>query len=103
MRNLFHWDSTNLTDGVRAVLKEASPLTYVQPGLPPFLILQGSADKTVPAGQSLAFQQKLQAAGGECGMILIPEGQHRIADWVKMDPAWQGKLIAWLNEKLAAK
>ncbi len=103
MRNLFHWDSTNLTDGVRAVLKEASPLTYVQPGLPPFLILQGSADKTVPAGQSLAFQQKLQAAGGECGMILIPEGQHRIADWVKMDPAWQGKLIAWLNEKLASK
>ncbi len=103
MTNLFNYDSTNLTDSVRAVLKENSPLTYVKPGLPPFLILQGSADKTVPANQSLAFQEKLKAAGVDCGLILIPEGQHRINDWKKFDPAWQGKLIAWLDEKLAAK
>jgi acetyl esterase/lipase len=103
MRNLFNCDSTNLTDSVRAVLKENSPLTYVKPGLPPFLIIQGSADKTVPAGQSLAFQEKLKAAGVDCDLIMIPEGQHRIADWKKFDPAWQGKLISWLNEKLAAK
>ena len=103
MRNLFNCDSTNLTDRVRAILKENSPLTYVQPGLPPFLIIQGSADKTVPAGQSLAFQAKLQAAGVDCDLIMIPQGQHRISDWVKFDPAWQRKLIAWLNEKLAVK
>ncbi len=103
MRNLFNYDSTNLTDSVRAVLKENSPLTYVQPGLPPFLIIQGSADKTVPANQSLAFLEKLKAAGVDCDLIMIPEGQHRIADWTKFDPAWQGKLIAWLNEKLAVK
>ena len=103
MRNLFNCDSTNLTDSVRAVLKEYSPLTYVQPGLPPFLIIQGSADKTVPAGQSLAFQEKLKAAGVDCDLIMIPEGQHRIADWVNFDPDWQGKLISWLNEKLAVK
>ena len=103
MRNLFNYDSTNLTERVRAVLKQNSPLTYVKPGLPPFLIIQGSADKTVPANQSLAFQEKLQAAGVDCELISIPEGQHRIADWEKFDPAWQGKLIAWLNEKLAVK
>jgi pectinesterase len=103
MRNLFNCDSTNLTDSVRAMLKENSPLTYIKPGLPPFLIIQGSADKTVPAGQSLAFQEKLKAAGVDCDLIMIPEGQHRISDWAKFDPAWQGKLISWLNEKLAAK
>jgi dipeptidyl aminopeptidase/acylaminoacyl peptidase len=103
MRNLFGCESSNLTDSVRAVLKENSPLTYVQPGLPPFLIVQGSADKTVPAGQSLAFQEKLKSAGVNCDLIMIPEGQHRIADWVKFDPAWQGKLISWFNEKLAVK
>jgi len=100
MRNLFNCDATNLTARVRAMLKENSPLTYVKPGLPPFLIIQGSADKTVPANQSLAFQEKLKAAGGECDLIMISEGQHRIADWTKFDPAWQTKLVAWLNEKL---
>ena len=103
MKNLFGLDTTNITHDVRKVLKQNSPLTYVQPGLPPFLIVQGSADKTVPVNQSLAFQEKLKAAGVSCNMIVIPEAQHRIADWKKFDPEWQGKLMAWLNEKLAVK
>jgi alpha-L-fucosidase 2 len=103
MKALFNYDTTNLTDSARVVLKENSPSTYVKPGLPPFLIIQGSADKTVPAEQSLAFQKKLSAAGVGCDLILIPEGQHRIADWIQFDPQWQGKLISWLNEKLAVK
>ena len=102
MKALFNLESTNLTESVRAVLKENSPVTYIKPGLPPFIILQGSADKTVPAEQSQAFQKKLQAAGVSCDMITIPEGQHRIADWNHFDPDWQSKLVAWLNEKLAA-
>ena len=102
MRNLFGYEATNLTDSVRAVLRENSPLTYVQPGLPPFLILQGSADKTVPAGQSLAFQEKLKAAGVKCDLIMIPEGQHRIADWKKFEPEWQGTLVKWLEQQLSA-
>ena len=97
------YSTTNITDEVRAVLKKNSPLTYVHSGLPPFLIVQGSADKTVPAPQSLAFQKKLQAAGDVCDLIMIPEGQHRIADWKKFDPDWQQKLIGWLNKKLAPK
>jgi pectinesterase len=103
MRNLFGYETTNITDAVRVVLKENSPLTHVKPGLPPFLVIQGSADKTVPAGQSLAFQEKLKAAGVTCDLILIPEGQHRINDWKKFTPDWQQRLVAWLNEKLAAK
>jgi len=101
MRNLFGLDSTNLTDEVRSGLRRNSPLTYVHPGLPPFLIVQGSADKTVPASQSLAFQEKLKAAGVVCDLILIPEGQHRLADWRNFDPGWQGKVAAWLAQKLA--
>ena len=103
MKNLFSLDSTNLTDRVRVVLKENSPLTYVKPGLPPFLVVQGSADKTVPAGQSLAFQKELKAAGVTCDLIMIPEGQHRINDWKKFTPGWQNQLVSWLNEKLTAK
>ncbi|MEI6077415.1 MAG: pectinesterase family protein [Verrucomicrobiota bacterium] len=103
MQNLFRCESTNLTEYVRATLRENSPSTYVRPGLPPFLLIQGSADKTVPAAQSLAFHEKLKSAKVDSEMILIPEGQHRIADWAKFDPDWVAKLIAWLNVKLAAK
>ena len=103
MKALFGWDTTNITDEVRAVLKENSPLTYVKPGLPPFLIIQGSADKTVPAEQSLAFQKALRAAGVTCDVILIPGGQHRIRDWKNFTPDWQQQLVNWLNEKLVAK
>lgn len=101
MRNLFGFDATNITDDVRAVLRKNSPVTYAKSGLPPFLIVQGSADKTVPENQSLAFQEKLKAAGVTCDMILIHEGQHRIADWKKFTPGWQEQVAAWLNEKLA--
>ena len=103
MRNLFNCDSTNLTDDVRAVLKKNSPLTYVQPGLPPFLLINGSEDKTVPFGQTQKFFNALKAANVDCELIAIPDGQHRIADWERFYPAWQEKLIAWLNEKLATK
>ena len=68
-----------------------------------FVAADGSADKTVSAGQSLAFQEKLTAAGVDCDLIVIPEGQHRISDWGKFDPTWQGKLVSWLEAKLAAK
>jgi acetyl esterase/lipase len=103
MRNLFGYDTTNITDAVRAVLKENSPLTCVKPGLPPFLIVQGSADKTVPYQQSVNFLSSLQAAGVPCNLITITNGQHRIADWVKFDPAWPGRIAAWLNDNLGSK
>ena len=103
MRNLFGYETTNLTAAVCAVLKTNSPLAYVQPNLPPFLLLQGDADKTVPYNQSVNFQAALRSAKVDCDLITITNGQHRIAEWNKFDPAWQTKLIAWLNEKLAAK
>ena len=103
MRNLFGYDATNITDSVRMVLKKNSPLTYVQPGLPPFLLLNGSADKTVPFGQTQNFYDALKAAQVDATLISIPEGQHRIADWKKFSPGWQQQLVNWLNEKLATK
>ena len=103
MKSLFGWDTTNITDQVRFVLKENSPLTYVKPGLPPFLILNGSADRTVPIVQSENFVKALKAVGVDATLIPIPGGQHRIRDWKNFTPDWQQQLADWLNEKLAAK
>jgi alpha-L-fucosidase 2 len=100
MRSLFDFPTTNIDGHVRAILKKNSPLTYVRPGLPPFLLVQGNADKTVPHGQSEHFQAALLADGDTCDFITITNAQHKILDWDKFDPAWQGKVIAWLQQKL---
>ena len=101
MRNLFNCDGTNLTDSVRAVLKKNSPLTYVKPGMPPFLLINGSADKTVPLSQTEAFHKALQAVNADSTLLVIPEGQHRISDWKKIAPDWQHQVAKWLADKLA--
>ena len=41
----------------------ASPINYVTPTAPPTLLIHGDADKTVPMNISVAFHERLQAAG----------------------------------------
>ena len=82
-------------------LAEMSPLNHVAPGLPPFLLIQGDLDKSVAHDLTVNFQTKLQAANVPCELITITNGTHRIADWEKFYPNWQGKLVSWLEEKLA--
>ena len=101
MKNLVARDS--LDEKTLKILKEISPLNHVQPDLPPFLLIQGDADKTVPIGQTLDFEAKLQADGISCDFITLTNAQHRIADWDKFDANYRQKMIAWLEEKLAAK
>ena len=43
---------------------------------PPFLIMQGTEDPTVPAEQSIRFYEALKAAGVEAQLCLVPGGGH---------------------------
>jgi alpha-L-fucosidase 2 len=88
-------------DATTALLKEMSPITYVKPGLPPFLFVQGDADRTVPYNQTLAFMSKLKENGVTNDMITIKGAPHRITEWDKVDPSYKEKLITWLEQKLA--
>lgn len=88
-------------DAAIAQLREIGPIQHVKPGLPPFLIIQGAADKTVPSAQSIAFQAKCREAGVPCDLILIPKAGHRLREWKEGDPMYQQKLITWLTEKLS--
>ncbi|HXC36480.1 MAG TPA: alpha/beta hydrolase [Candidatus Acidoferrales bacterium] len=100
MRNLFNYATTNITDNRRAVLKRYSPLTYVKPGLQPFLLVQGSADRTVPYRETTNFMASLQAASVPCDMLVITNGQHAIGAWSKFNPDWQEQVVSWLNARL---
>lgn len=108
--DLDHWISMkyllggdSLDAATLKIMDLISPVTHIQAGLPPFLLVQGSADRTVLADQTRDFQVKLKAAGVSCDWITITNGQHRIADWAKFHPGWQDEVVTWLNEKLAVK
>ena len=58
------------------VARRVSPLTYVRPGLPPILTIQGDADPTVPYSHSLRLQDALNKAGVPNELVTIPGGKH---------------------------
>ncbi len=57
-------------------LVEASPVTYITPDDPPFLILQGEADTVVPPEQSQEFYDRLTAAGVEATLVMVKNAGH---------------------------
>jgi alpha-L-fucosidase 2 len=83
-----------------AILRATAPLHHVKAGLPPFLILHGTADKTVPFPTSLNFQARLRAAGVTCDLIPIPGAPHGLLTWDKFLPDHAAQMTAWLKEKL---
>ena len=85
-----------------ALLRDLSPLNHVHPGLPPFLLLHGDADKTVPYAQSQAFQHRLQADGNRCDLITLPGAPHGLLTWSRYLPDYAGQMTAWLHGVLAS-
>lgn len=89
-------------DVTRALLREASPITHVKAGLPPFLLPHGTGDKTVPFAQSEAFQARLRAAGVPCELLVVPEGAHGMANWNAVAPDYGDRVVAWIAQTLGA-
>jgi acetyl esterase/lipase len=59
-----------------ALLRQASPVTYVSSAAPSFLILQGDKDTIVPASQSAELYRRLQAAGVPATLVVVRNGDH---------------------------
>jgi dipeptidyl aminopeptidase/acylaminoacyl peptidase len=62
-----------------SALAHASPVTYIQPNDPPFLIFQGTRDAVVPPSQSQELASRLQAAGVSARLIMVQNGGHGFA------------------------
>ena len=90
----------DVTPESRAILHEISPINHVKPGLPPFLIVQGDADKTVPYQQSLNFIARLKENGVPCELITVKGAPHGLLLWDSADPSYRQKLLSWLNRQV---
>lgn len=91
--------------GEQAAKEEVSPIRRITSKAPPFLLIHGVKDETVPFEQSVVFQKALQAAGISCELILIPNGIHATGTWHKSAdvPEWERRMTQWLNQTLRHK
>ena len=96
-----HGRPKEVTPEALALLRDTSPINHVKSGLPPFLLLHGDADKTVPYQQSLNFQARLKANGVTCDLMTIPGAPHRLTEWSQFDPTYSDRMVAWLRKVLA--
>jgi acetyl esterase/lipase len=58
----------DLTDPILTV---ASPVTYISSDDPPFLIVHGTLDTTVPLSQSQRLAEKLKAGGVDAELLVV--------------------------------
>jgi acetyl esterase/lipase len=58
------------------ILVKASPVTYITSDDPPFLILQGDKDTTVPLEQSQILHDKLKAGGVNATLVIVKNAGH---------------------------
>lgn len=59
--------------------KQGSPALYAKKGAPPFLIVHGDKDATVPHVQSVNFEAALKKAGVSTQLITVKGGGHGMA------------------------
>ena len=83
-------------------LRAISPYFLVRKGLPPFLLLHGTADEQVPYEQSPRFCEVLKAEGNQCELFTVPGGRHGMGAWEQHadQQDYKAKVVEWLHEKL---
>jgi len=84
----------------RAILRDLSPMAHVGPGLPPFLLIHGTEDQSVPYSQSVTFRRRLEEVGVRCDLVTVAGAPHAIREWGESDASYQDQMIAWLRRTL---
>jgi acetyl esterase/lipase len=84
--------------------RDASPVTHVTADDPPFLLIHGDGDRTVPFSQSEALAGALKNAGVMVKLVRVPGGDHGPdfpGNTQKMD--WPGMALEWFDTYLKKK
>lgn len=87
------------------VLAAISPMRYVRPNMPPFLLIHGTTDAQVDYRQSPLLCAALKKAGNACDLITLENGGHGMEGWEKnaaFGPVWKQPMVAWLQRHLTA-
>jgi len=82
--------------------REASPITWVSPDDPPFLLIHGRDDRLVPYEESVKMADALRRAGVEAELLLIPGAGHGFHNRLNTPQARRAiaAIVDFLNDKL---
>src|SRR5436305_238230 len=96
------WSSGDKQADAAPLLRALSAINHIAPGakLPPFLLVHGTVDKTVPFVQSIAFQKRLRDTGATCDLVAVENAPHRLSEWEKIDSTYKDKMTNWLKKTL---
>ena len=89
--------------GHEKLWRHASPITHVHAGAPPFLIIHGDMDQTVPMVQSQRFASALEKVGVPVEIITVRGGPHSMMV-VPCEPdegALREAILAFFDKHLA--
>jgi alpha-L-fucosidase 2 len=93
--------SSGWGDMLMAGLKAVSPINFVKPGMPPFLLIHGTADSLVPFSQSEAMCDAIHRVGASCELYAVRGVGHGIRGWdARHETAYKRHMIEWLNREL---
>jgi len=87
---------------VLARLRQLSPINHVHSGMPPFLLIHGTADPLVPFEQSRSMCKAIRNAGGTCDLLAVNGGGHGLRGWEYAGlTSYKRLMIEWLQKRLA--
>jgi dipeptidyl aminopeptidase/acylaminoacyl peptidase len=100
MKTFFLIDEYN--DDGKAKLRAASPSTYLGKKTPPFLVIHGTRDASVPYEQAELHIKLFREKGIPVELITVEEGVHGVMNWEKDSRfhAYKQPMIAWLEKTL---
>jgi len=92
----------------RELARLASPITHVAAGVPPFLLVHGTEDETVPYEQATLLAGALRAHGGDVTIRTVAAGHHNLT--ADVDAQWGNEpwtelgheALAFFTERLGA-
>jgi acetyl esterase/lipase len=91
-----------MTDEGLRTLRDASPVSQIRKGMPPYLLIHGTKDPTVSYDLSVEMCDKMRAAGNRCELFPVEGAGHGVGGWEKT-PAFQAykqKMVDWLKQAL---
>jgi acetyl esterase/lipase len=104
LRGRDHWVIQDFLGGseedLPAIYVEASPMTHVAPGAPPFLFVHATQDWFVSIDDSVALRDALRAEGNDARLLDLVGGGHLLNEGVDLGH-WYGRMSleapeAWL-------
>jgi fermentation-respiration switch protein FrsA (DUF1100 family) len=89
----------SLTDpAVLETAARATPLSYLDPADPPFLVIHGEADDMVPVAQSEALVRALEGVGVPVAFVVASGGHTYSAPGGGVDPAYLEATLDFLAD-----